>query len=243
MAVTIAISAKNRELIGKQNKALRKSGFVPAVLYGHKLKDNILLSVDRKQFEKMFKQAGESTLIQLDVDKAKPHTVLVHDVQHDALTGLVTHVDFYEVDMTEKIKADVALEFIGESNAVKELGGTLTRNMTDIEVEALPGDLPHSLVVDISKLATFEDTFSIADLGIDTAKIRAVLSPETIIAKVTPPRTEEELASLDEQVEEKVESVEGVKKEEEEEGKEGEEDKEGDKPVKEEAKEEPKKEK
>lgn len=215
MAITLNISAKNREAVGKKVANLRKTGNVPAVLYGHKVKDNLLLSVDKKDFEKLFKQAGESTLISLNLEKGEPRTVLVHDVQHDALSGVISHIDFYEVDMTEKIKADVALEFIGESSAVKELGGTLTRNMTEIEVEALPGDLPHSFVVDVTRLKTFDDTLAIADLGIDVNKVRVMLEPETIIAKVTPPRSEEELASLDEQVEEKVESVEGIEKKEE----------------------------
>lgn len=213
MAVSLKISGKKREITGSRTAVLRRAGVIPAVLYGHKVEENVLLAVDKKEFEKTFKQAGENTLVELDVEQGAPHTVLVHDVQHDVLSGEIIHVDFYQVDLSEKITASVPLEFIGESNAVKELGGTLTKNMTEVKVEALPGDLPHSIVVDIGKLASFEDAVTLADLKVDIEKVKVEGTADMIIAKVQPPRSEEELKALDETVaEEKVAEVEGVEK-------------------------------
>src|SRR4051812_45017191 len=100
---------------------LRKQGLVPAVLYGHKI-PNQSLTINSGEFSKIFKKAGESTIISLLTEDGKTHPVLIHDVQNHYLNSGVEHVDFYEVSMTEKLKASVALEYIGESEAVKNLG-------------------------------------------------------------------------------------------------------------------------
>lgn len=226
MQQQMQIQAAVRSEQGKTVDKLRRSGKVPAVLYGHKVEKNILLSVDRKEFEKLFKLAGESTLISLVVDGGKPRTVLVHDIQKDYLKDDISHIDFYEVNMTEKIHTHIPLEFTGQSVAVKDLGGTLTKQLDEIEVECLPADLPHSFIVDISKLATFEDDIKVSDLSVDASKVRLLEKPESIIAVVAPPRSEEELKSLEEQpVTEEVAAVEGVEKQEETAGGEGEEKK------------------
>ena len=114
--------------------------------------------------------------------------------------------------MTEKMRTKVSLNFIGRSKAVKE-GGVLVKNLEEIEVECLPLDLPHEIKVDISKLKTFDDVIKIEDLAIPP-KVKILENKDEIVATVTPPRTEEELKALEEEVEEKVEEVEGVKKEE-----------------------------
>jgi large subunit ribosomal protein L25 len=193
----VTLKAEVRTQTGKTVEKVRKAGLVPAVLYGHKVK-NLLLSVDKKDMQKVFSSAGESTLIKLDVVSDKPHTVLIHDVQRHYLENDLTHVDFYEVDMKEKIKAAVALEFSGEAKAVKDLGGVLVKNLNEVEVESLPGDLPHSILVDISKLNTFQDTITVADLPVDLTKVKILASPGEVVAKVEAPRSEEELKALEE---------------------------------------------
>ena len=221
MSTNLKLTATKRSEAGKQVEKLRRTGKIPAVLYGRQVR-NELLALDKKEFEKVFAQSGESTLVQLIVESEKPRTVLVHDVQRHFLTGDFIHVDFYEVDMTKKIRAKVALRFVGEAPAVKDMGGVLVKNITEVEVECLPADLPHEIEVDLGKLKTFEDALTLADLKLDSSKVKVLLQPDDLIAKVAPPRTEEELKELEgKPTEEAVESVEGVAKEEE--GKAGEE--------------------
>lgn len=198
-------------------QALRKKGIIPAVLYGHQIKKNFLLTVDKKDFMKVLGEAGESSLISLAIKRQKrPRVVLVKEVQRSPVTGDFLHIDFYEVKMTEKIKAEIALEFIGTVPAVKDLGGVLIKNIDNIEVECLPADLLPKIEVNVASLKTFEDAIRIRDLKIPK-NITVLNHPEDVVASVAPPRSEEELAELEEKVEEKVEEVEeveGVKREE-----------------------------
>ena len=170
---------------------------MPAVLY-RKGKENVNLQLNYSDFEKTFKQAGESTLIKLkiedqsDVVQKKEKNVLVADVARDPVTDKFIHVDFYEVKMDEKLKAAVPLEFIGESLAVKTEAGTLVKNLQEIEVRALPADLLHHIEVDISLLATFEDKIFVKDLKVSKA-VEILAEPEEVVALVVPPRKEEEV--------------------------------------------------
>ncbi|HTL39692.1 MAG TPA: 50S ribosomal protein L25 [Methylomirabilota bacterium] len=204
----IAITATKREALGKRVKGLRQAGKLPGVLYGHNV-SNQALEINEKDFTKAFKNAGESTIVNLVVD-GKTQPVLIHEVQNHYLTGQPIHVDFYAVNMTEKIKVKVPLHFIGESAAVKALGGTLVKNLAEVEVECLPGDLPHSFEVDISALNTFEDAIRVSDIKISD-KVAIVGSPDEVAVTVAPPRSEEEMKALEEApVAEDVTKVEGV---------------------------------
>jgi large subunit ribosomal protein L25 len=205
----IAINATKRTINGKKVKSLRQSGKLPAVLYGHDVETQ-QIEVNEKDFGKVFKQAGESTIVNLVVD-GKTQPVLIHEVQNHYLTSKPIHIDFYAVDMTQKIKVNVPLHFVGESAAVKTLGGTQVTNLSEIEVECLPADLPHAIEVDISSLETFENMIRVSDLQIPD-KVTIVANPEEVVVKVAPPRTEEELKSLEEAVTEDVTKVEGVVK-------------------------------
>jgi large subunit ribosomal protein L25 len=187
----IQLNAKSRDL-KEQNQVLRKQGTIPAVLYGHNVK-NQNLSVNAVEFEKALKLAGESTIVDLVVD-GKTHPVLIQDVQLDNLSYRPMHADFYQVSMTEKLKANVVIEFVGESPAVKTLGGVLFKQISEIQVECLPADLPHNVVVDISSLKTFADAIYVKDLKFSD-KVKVLSSEEEVVAKVQPPRdVEKELA-------------------------------------------------
>lgn len=221
----------NKELVLKAQPrnnvkalVLRGQEKLPAVLYGRSIK-NQNLAVSQRDFQKIYKEAGSSSLVNLIIDSEPPRRVLIHEVQADPISGKFIHADFYQVKMTEKIKAEVSLVFVGASRAVKEKGGVLVKNITELEVEALPEDLPHELIVDISSLKTFEDAVKISDLKLPKG-VEVLAEKEEIVAMVSPPRSEEELKALEEEVVEKVEevAVEKEKKEEEkaEEGKEGE---------------------
>jgi large subunit ribosomal protein L25 len=205
----IELKAKTRSAIGRQNKKIRQAEFIPVVLYGHGIK-NQNLQVSYQDFLNVFNRAGESTLIDLIIDNEKPIKVIIQDYQQDPVKDIFVHVDFYQVKMTEEITTEVELEFIGESKAVKELGGTLVKNMDTVEIKCLPGDLISKIEVDISGLNDFDDTIRVKDLSIPE-KIKILDDIQGIVATVAAPRTQEELEELEEKVEEKVEAVEMVK--------------------------------
>jgi len=205
------LKAAPRQELGRKFNQQRKAGQIPAVIYGHGIKSEPI-SVLAKDFKKIYNEAGESSLITLDL-AGKKRTVLIHDIAKDPLTDQIIHIDFYQVKMDEKIKAKVPLVFVGESMAVKAEGGILVKNFQEVEVEALPQKLPHHIEVDISALATFDNHILIKDLPVGEG-VRIEAAPEEVVASVIPPRSEEELAALEEKVEAKVEEVKVVGKEE-----------------------------
>jgi len=209
----LTLKAEKREIKGKKVKSLRRQGFLPAIIYGHKVK-NISLKIPLADFKKIYEKAGENSLIELKIDKSPSRSVLIHDVQFDKVKGDILHADFYQVKMKEKITSSVPLKFIGKSKAVEEKEGVLVKNLDEIEVECLPADLPRSIEVDISGLNTFDDTILVKDLDIPK-EVKVLTNKDEVIAAVQPPRTEEELKGLEEETKEEVEKVEGVKEEEE----------------------------
>jgi large subunit ribosomal protein L25 len=146
----IAITATKREVSGKPVRALRKAGKLPGILYGHKVETQ-QIELSERDFAQAFKQAGESTIVNLIID-GQTCPVLIHEVQRHYLKDQPIHVDFYAVNMSEKLKVHVPIHFIGEAPAVKSLGGTLIKNLSEIEVECLPNDIPQNLQIDISNL-------------------------------------------------------------------------------------------
>ncbi len=204
----ITLNAAKRTLAGKKAQALFKQGKLPAVLYGHNIA-NQSIELNEKDFFKVFKKAGESTIVNLVVD-GTIQPVLIHDVQRHYLLDHPIHVDFYAVNMSEKLRAKIPLHFIGESNAVKALGGMLVKNLQEVEVECLPADLPHAIEVDISKLNNFEDAIRVSDLSVSN-KVKILASPDEVMVTTQPPRSEEELKELEQApVAEDVTKVEGV---------------------------------
>ncbi|MDD3887799.1 MAG: 50S ribosomal protein L25 [Patescibacteria group bacterium] len=206
----LKLEAKTRDLKKSLNES-RKNKMIPAVLYGKNFKP-LHIELVYNNFVKVYKEAGESTVLSLDIDGKKENT-LIKDLQFDPIKDTVIHIDFLRVDMNQKITANVELKFIGLSKAVKDLEGILVKNINEIEVECLPANLPKEIIVDISSLNTFEDVIKIKDLPLPQ-DVHTALDQEEVVATVTPPRSEEELESLKEDVEEDVEKVEGVKKEE-----------------------------
>lgn len=196
----------------KDDKIMRDEN-VPAILYGKGI-ENELLWVNKKIFDKVYDEAGESTILKLALEGNGKRNVVIKDVQKDILSGQPIHVDFYQVRMDEEIEAEVELVFVGESPAVKELGGVLVKNMDSVDIKCLPGDLLSKIEVDISRIKTFDDYIYIKDLDIPE-KVEVLVDAETVVAMVSAPRTEEEMAELETEVKEDVTKVEGVVKEEE----------------------------
>lgn len=223
----LELNVKIRETLGKKVRTLRKQGIIPAVLYGEKVK-SMPLEMDYHEFEKVYKEAGESTIIKLKVQSEKRKTdeknVLIYDIARDSVSDKFIHVDFYAVRMDKPITTEVPLVFEGNSPAVEVEEGTLVKNIVEVEVEALPANLPPEIKVDISVLKTFDDLIHVKDLKV-SEDVKIIAEPEEVIASVIPPRSEEELAELEEKPEEEVEEVEKVGEEEKEELAETEEEK------------------
>ncbi|MCK4781305.1 50S ribosomal protein L25 [Candidatus Parcubacteria bacterium] len=200
----LTILVKIRDGKEKLN-TLREKGGLPAVLYGHGVK-NLLLSVSEKEFEKIYKQAGQSSLITLEIkaQKEKP-LVLIHETQKNPLTDKFIHIDFYQPSLKEKTEARIPLVFEGIAPAVKELSGTLIKSIQEIEVRAFPQDLPREIKVNIECLKTFENNILVKDLKVEK-DVEILQQAEEIVASVAPPTKVEE--ELEKPIEENVEEVE-----------------------------------
>lgn len=173
----ITLSIQDRSAYKKLDDA-RALGFIPAVYYGsHTASTSIFISLGA--FQKTLKEAGESSIIVLDNGKEKI-SALIHDVQLDPVTNKATHVDFKAVSANEKVEVPVQLVFIGVSNAVKNLGATLVKVMHEIEIEALPADLPHEITVDISKLDGLDDVIHIKDLVLPKGVVAKADAQDTV---------------------------------------------------------------
>lgn len=213
MAYTI-----NTKLRTKSGEDIRPEGVLPAVVYGAG-GENISLSLVPSEFIKLYKEAGESSLVDLLVDGKENGKVLIQEVQYEPVKGRVSHVDFRRVDMNKPITARVELRLVGEAPAVKGLGGTLVRSLSEIEIECLPKDLVSHFDVDISVLNTFDDVIKVKDLVLPAGIQILEQSPETVIATAAPALTEEQIKAMEEAAKgadvSKIE-VAGKKKEEEE---------------------------
>ncbi len=202
------MNATLRELKGRATEALRAEGAVPAVVYGFGTEPTNI-QVDRNAFLKVLAAAGSSTVVDLVVGE-KSFQVLIGEVQRNALNDFVTHIDFRAVDPNRKIEAKIPLVLVGMAPAVKELGGTLLQSLEEVEVVSLPNALVHEISIDVSKLATFDDVIRVSDI-VAPEGVEITTDGEVAIASVQPPRSEEELASLNETVDTDVSKVEVLK--------------------------------
>jgi large subunit ribosomal protein L25 len=146
----LELSVKTRPDVGRGNNKLRKQGLIPAVLYGHKVK-NLHLMVNEIELGKLYKKAGENTLVKLkiaqDDKKVEERVVLIQDAVKDPVRGSFVHIDFHQVKMDEVITAEVPLVFVGQSEVIEKEGGLLIKAFQSVEVEALPQNLPHELLM------------------------------------------------------------------------------------------------
>lgn len=181
----ITLKSEKRVVFGRKVKQLRSKGLIPANIFGKKIKSEAI-TVDLKEFEKVFKEAGETQLIELS-----GKSVLISNITVDPVMDTYLHIDFRQVDLSEKIEAKVPVEAEGESPAEKLSIGTVVQQIDEIEVEALPADLPEKIVVDISILAEVDQAIYVKDLKVDS-KVKVLTDKESIVLKVEPPQKEEE---------------------------------------------------
>ena len=173
---------------------IRKNGNIPAVVYGARV-ENTSISVPSLAFEKVWQSAGESSTIMLELDKKKLD-VLIHEVQVDPVKSFPVHIDFLAVDINKPIKVDIILEFSGVAPAEKNGLGVLVKVLHEVEIEALPKDIPHSLIVDLLKLETLEDRIYVKDIALPTG-VKIQTSGDEVVALVTQVQEEKEEAPVD----------------------------------------------
>jgi len=194
----VILHAKKRTVTRSKVKTLRNEGILPAVMYGAGV-ESTPIELELRETSKVLAHVGASTLISLKVGNTN-HQVLLREVQRDYIRGDILHIDFLKVSMDVVIRTEVPLELIGESLAVKELGGLLVSGLSEIEVEALPGNLPDKIEVDISSIESMDDVITVADLEIGEG-IQVLTSEDEVLASVVYQEEEE----IEEEVEELVE--------------------------------------
>lgn len=182
-----SLTATSRDIVGRKVKQLRAQGQIPGTVYGKNVK-SVSVAVADSAFDKVYKEAGETGLVELVVGKdLRP--VLVHTLQRDPVTNRVLHVEFHQVDLKEKVRTNVPLELSGDAPAVIGKVGVLLTLIDEVEVEALPADLPEKLIVDVSKLAEVDQEVKVGELKIPagvtvlTAKDQSVVRVGALISK------------------------------------------------------------
>lgn len=187
----LSLHAFERIILGKKVKKLRKDGLLPGHVYGKGVETEHV-SVDGKTFLKTFKEAGETSLIDLKIGAEKVRPVLVRGVQYDPVSGKPVHIDFYQVNLTQKVKVPVPLILIGEQPESVHLGETIVlQTLSEIEVEALPTDLVEKIEVNVTLLKNIDDAITVGQLNYDRSKLTIHAPEEEIVVKLAPAVTAE----------------------------------------------------
>lgn len=190
---SITLRASPRTVLGKQVKQLRRAGLVPGTIQGHQISPQTI-QIPVKDVERLARQAGSSTLVELHVEgEPRGRNVVVRHVSHDVLSGVPTHVDLYQVRMDEPLVAEVPIHVAGESPAVRAEGGIVLSQATHVRVRALPGDMPAEIAVDASRLAHVDDAIHVRDLHLP-AGVEMLTDPDELLIKVNAPRIAAEIA-------------------------------------------------
>lgn len=198
MAAEVILRAEPRTVLGKKVKRLRREGLVPGVVYGPVLNETVSVSVNRRDFEKFFARNGHSTVLSLIWEGGR-QPVLIREVQTDPVTRAPLHIDFFAPNMRQKLRQSVPLVL---HNTNEDMVGVLQTVLTEVEVEALPADLPHQIDLDIHNLVEVGDTMRVADLTVE-GDVEFITDAEELIASVVAETAEEEPEVED------VEAVEG----------------------------------
>jgi large subunit ribosomal protein L25 len=186
----IKLKAEKRKITGRKVKKLREKDVLPANIYGKNFKSESI-KVDQKEFRNIFKKAGETSLVEIAINGDK-HLTLVKNIQKNPVTDDFIHVDFLKVSLKEKVTAMIPLELVGEAPAEKQGVGTVVQYIDEIEVEALPTDLPEKFELSIEDLKEIDQQLKISDLDVDKKKITINHEPDQILVRVEEV-TEEEI--------------------------------------------------
>src|SRR5512138_2294692 len=193
----VVLKATKRDVIGKQVNALRRSGKLPAVIYGRHT-EPVNITLDAHDASLILSKVGSSSLISIDVD-GKEFPALVRERQRDYIKDRLLHVDFLAVSLTEKLRAEVRIELTGVSQAVKDSDAVLVTGLHTLTVECLPADLPELLLVDISPLVKVGDSIHVRDISLGD-KVQILDDPDEMIVNATYAKIEVEAAPVAEAV-------------------------------------------
>lgn len=188
------LQARPRQVLGKEVRFLRRKGITPANVFGHGL-TSVAVQIDTKQLRQVLSKVGTSQLIALVIDgEAEPRNVLVRDFQINPMSREVLHIDLYQVSMTERMTLNVPIVLVGESMAVKKLGGVMLQNLSSLNIECLPGDIPPAIEVDLGRLAELGDGIHVKEVSLSNA-VTILNDPEEVIVSVIAPAAEEAKAA------------------------------------------------
>jgi large subunit ribosomal protein L25 len=211
----VVLKASRRDVIGKQVKAMRREGLLPAVMYGRHIETPVSITLNARETARTLAKVSSSSLVMIELD-GEEIPALIREKQRDFIKNRLLHIDFLVVSLTEKLTAYVGIELSGLSLAVKDFNAILVTGLSEIEVECLPADLPEKIVVDIAALAKVGDAIHVSDLVL-SEKVKVLSSPEEMLVIATAAKVEEVVEAVVAPVAgaEEVEVIEKGKKEEE----------------------------
>ena len=194
----LKLKVKNRVIIGKKVKKMRSNGEIPIHMYGNK-EASKSLSIEKKTIDTLLTTTGQNVAISLEINgESEENICLIRDVQRHPVTEEILHVDFLKVDINKKIQVNIPIATTGTASAVWQLGGTLLQSLQSISVQILPLNIPEKFILDISSLETFENSLFVKDVqNIEGIEINNEL--ETLVARVMPPRVEEDEVAVTEE--------------------------------------------
>ncbi len=203
----LTLQATKRDLLGKKTRFLRRQGRTPTHLFGHGL-ESLSLQCDTAKLQQIIAQAGKTRLISLEIEEDKqPRSVFIREIQRNACTRALLHVDFYQVQKREKIRADIPIVLFGEAPALKEKGRSLTQGVTSLSIECLPDKLPPQVEVDLSPLEEKEQAIYVRDITL-SPDITLFTDPDQMVVKIGEVHVEKVEEVVEEVVEEAVAEVE-----------------------------------
>lgn len=195
------LKADKRTILGSKVKQLRRTGVVPANLFGKTI-DSQAIQVNSVDFNRVYKEAGETSLIWVQVEgEEKERPTLVTSVHYNPVTGNKLHIDFHQVNLKEKVTANVPVEIIGESELVTSNLAVLSQSLNEIEVEALPTDIPENITFDITSLKAIGDVLKVSDAKV-SSEVEIKTDPEQIVVVLQEPMKEEVIPVVEEVAEE-----------------------------------------
>ncbi len=187
----INLKIQPRQVTGKRVKNLIQQGLIPANIFGKGVA-SLAVQVKSTDFNRIYDQAGETQVVYLELpEETTPRPVLITNVAVNPVSDQMIHIDFHQVDLKQKVTANIPVELVGESPAVQDFQATIINSLSEIEVEALPADLPENITVDVSVLKNLGDVLKVSDLNIDRVKLEVKDDPETVVVSVAGQQAEE----------------------------------------------------
>lgn len=196
----LRLKATHRMVLRKKTRFLRRQGITPAHLYGHNVK-SLALQCGTDELANLIAHAGKTRLVNLEVDGEKAKSVFVREIQRDAITRELLHVDFYQVSRTQKIAVDVPIVLVGEAPALKFKGRMLVHGITSLSVECLPTNVPPQIEIDVTQLEEVEQAVHVKDIALDP-EITVHEDPEQLVVKISEVAVKEEVEEVPEVEEE-----------------------------------------